>query len=70
MNVLAILKLAKTYNDSDSTLKKKVELEYIDKHSILFEWTVFVKAIRAYLASKGNIKARYQKYKGHAGISS
>ena len=55
---LAILKLAKKYNVSPLNLKKKVELEYVDNQSLLFEWKVLVKASKAFLVSKGNIKAR------------
>ena len=54
----AILRLARTYNRSPMAEKMRLELEYVDRHSLAFDVALFREVLRAKIASRGNIKAR------------
>ncbi|HLH61191.1 MAG TPA: sugar transferase [Ktedonobacteraceae bacterium] len=54
----AILELASAYNTSPWPLKLRLEEEYIQKKSLLFDVFALQKAARRLIASKGNVKAR------------
>jgi lipopolysaccharide/colanic/teichoic acid biosynthesis glycosyltransferase len=54
----AILSLARTYNASGQAVKQQLELEYVQYQSLLFDMQVLGQAVKALLASRGNVKAR------------
>jgi len=54
----AILELASTYNASPWPLRLRLEEEYVQKKSLLFDVFVLRKALQKLVASKGNVKAR------------
>jgi lipopolysaccharide/colanic/teichoic acid biosynthesis glycosyltransferase len=57
----AVLKLGKTFGPSKASnlpLKQELELEYIQKQSLVFDLQLFVKFVWAHIVSGGNIKAR------------
>jgi lipopolysaccharide/colanic/teichoic acid biosynthesis glycosyltransferase len=54
----AILRLARTYNHSPVAERQRLELEYVERASPRFDLQVLWEALRAKLASRGNIKAR------------
>jgi len=55
---LAVLSLARTYNESDPRTKQQMELEYVERQSLLFDLKLFAQAWRDHFRSSGNIKAR------------
>ena len=54
----AILKLGARYNTSSPTEKERLELDYVDRQSLLFDLYVLGATLWALLTSRGNIKAR------------
>ena len=54
----AILTLASRYNASSMAERQRLELEYVERQSFLVDLAIIRDAIRALVASKGNIKAR------------
>lgn len=57
----AVLKLGKTFGPSKSSnlsLKRELELEYIQKQSLAFDLRLFVRFVGAHIVSGGNVKAR------------
>ena len=57
----AVLKLGRTFGPSSAdnlALKQELELEYIQKRSLLYDMHLFLKILLAHIASRGNIKAR------------
>ena len=54
----AILRLGRNYNASSQPLRNRLELEYIQQQSTLFDLRVLRKATQALVASRGNVKAR------------
>lgn len=57
----AVLKLGKLWNPSranNPALNQELELEYLEKRSLEFDLQVFLNAVRAWITSKGNVKAR------------
>jgi lipopolysaccharide/colanic/teichoic acid biosynthesis glycosyltransferase len=57
----AVLKLGKTFGPSKANnlpLKQELELEYIQKQSLVFDLQLFFKFIWAHIVSGGNVKAR------------
>lgn len=57
----AVLKLGRTFGTSSAgnlALKQKLELEYIQKRSLLFDLRLFLRILVAHVASRGNLKAR------------
>jgi lipopolysaccharide/colanic/teichoic acid biosynthesis glycosyltransferase len=57
----AVLKLARMWTPSRTTnpaLNQELELEYIQKRSPWFDLRLFAQSLRAFIASKGNVKAR------------
>jgi lipopolysaccharide/colanic/teichoic acid biosynthesis glycosyltransferase len=54
----AILQLARRYNASDAAAKKALELRYVQRRSLGHDLALFRRALRALVASRGNIKAR------------
>jgi lipopolysaccharide/colanic/teichoic acid biosynthesis glycosyltransferase len=57
----AVLKLGKTFGPSKANnlpLKQELELEYIQKQSLVFDLQLFFKFIWAHVVSGGNVKAR------------
>jgi lipopolysaccharide/colanic/teichoic acid biosynthesis glycosyltransferase len=57
----AVLKLGKTFGPSKANnlaLKQELELEYIEKRSLLYDIRLFLRILVAHIASRGNIKAR------------
>jgi lipopolysaccharide/colanic/teichoic acid biosynthesis glycosyltransferase len=54
----AILELASAYNVSPWSLKLQLEVEYIQKKSLVFDVLVLRKAVGGLIGSRGNIKAR------------
>ena len=53
-----ILGLARNYNASSQPLRNRLELEYIQQQSTLFDLRVLRKAAQALVGSRGNVKAR------------
>ncbi len=54
----AILGLARNYNASSQPVRNRLELEYIQQQSTLFDLRVLRKTAQALVASRGNVKAR------------
>jgi lipopolysaccharide/colanic/teichoic acid biosynthesis glycosyltransferase len=54
----AILQLARRYNASDAAIKNALELRYVQQRSLGYDLALFRRALRALVASHGNIKAR------------
>jgi lipopolysaccharide/colanic/teichoic acid biosynthesis glycosyltransferase len=54
----AILQLARRYNASDAAAKNALELRYVQQRSLGYDLALFRRALRALVASRGNIKAR------------
>jgi lipopolysaccharide/colanic/teichoic acid biosynthesis glycosyltransferase len=57
----AVLKLGSTFGPSSAdnlALKRELELEYIQKQSLVFDLQLLFTFIRAHIASGGNVKAR------------
>lgn len=57
----AVLKLGKTYGHSKAgnlPLKQELELEYIQKQSLMFDLQLFLRFVWAHIVSRGNVKAR------------
>jgi lipopolysaccharide/colanic/teichoic acid biosynthesis glycosyltransferase len=57
----AVLKLGKTFGPSRANnlpLKQELELEYIQKRSLVFDLQLFSKFVWAHIVSGGNVKAR------------
>jgi lipopolysaccharide/colanic/teichoic acid biosynthesis glycosyltransferase len=57
----AVLMLGRTFGHSSAGnlgLKQELELEYIQKRSLLFDLQLFWRTVVAHIASKGNVKAR------------
>jgi sugar transferase EpsL len=54
----AILQLARRYNASDTAAKNALELRYVQQRSLSGDLALFRRALRALVASRGNIKAR------------
>lgn len=57
----AVLKLGKTFGPSKASnlpLKQELELEYIQKQSLVFDLQLFFKFVWAHIVSGGNVKAR------------
>jgi lipopolysaccharide/colanic/teichoic acid biosynthesis glycosyltransferase len=54
----AILRLASTYNTTPWPHRLQLELEYVDRHSLAFDLHLLRHALRDWLRSRGNIKAR------------
>lgn len=60
----AIHCLGREYNASSQELKKRLELEYVDKQSMGFDLRLLWSAGRALIASRGNVKARGRPLRG------
>lgn len=57
----AVLKLGRTFGPSSAgnlALKQELELEYIQKRSLLYDIRLFLRILVAHIASRGNLKAR------------
>ena len=57
----AVLKLGSTFGHSSAdnlALKRELELEYIQKQSLVYDLRLFFRFICAHVASGGNVKAR------------
>jgi lipopolysaccharide/colanic/teichoic acid biosynthesis glycosyltransferase len=57
----AVLMLGRTFGPSSGGnlgLKQELELEYIQKRSLLFDLQLFWRTVVAHIASKGNVKVR------------
>lgn len=54
----SIWALAREFNASDQALKRKLELEYVQKQSFWFDLQLLSRWIKKLIASKGNVKAR------------
>ena len=57
----AVLKLGKTFGPSKANnlpLKQELELEYIQKQSLVFDLQLFFRFVWAHIVSGGNVKAR------------
>lgn len=57
----AVLKLGKTFGSSRANnlpLKQELELEYIQKQSLVFDLQLFFRFVWAHIVSGGNVKAR------------
>ena len=57
----AVLKLGKTFGPSKSSnlsLKRELELEYIQKQSLAFDLQLFLEFVWAHIVSRGNVKSR------------
>jgi lipopolysaccharide/colanic/teichoic acid biosynthesis glycosyltransferase len=54
----AILNLASTYNDTPWPRRLQLEIEYVDRQSLSFDICLLWLALRGWLLSRGNIKAR------------
>ena len=57
----AVLKLGRTYGHSRANnlaLKRELELEYVQKQSLMTDLQLLYKFIQAHIASKGNVKMR------------
>jgi lipopolysaccharide/colanic/teichoic acid biosynthesis glycosyltransferase len=54
----AILRLARHYNQTPVVEKQRLELEYVARQSLWFDLRLLAAAVRAQIASRGNIKAR------------
>lgn len=54
----AILGLANKYNSSGDKTRNDLELEYIQRRSLSFDFQVLFKSILGWITSRGNIKAR------------
>jgi lipopolysaccharide/colanic/teichoic acid biosynthesis glycosyltransferase len=54
----AILGLARDFNASSQPVRKHHELEYLRQRSLGFDLHVLRRAVRALIASRGNVKAR------------
>lgn len=57
----AVLKLGKTFGPSKANnlpLKQELELEYIQRQSLWFDFKLFARFIWAHIVSGGNVKAR------------
>jgi lipopolysaccharide/colanic/teichoic acid biosynthesis glycosyltransferase len=54
----AILRLGRTYRRSPMAARQHLELEYVARRSLRFDLAVFGAAVRALIASGGNIKSR------------
>ena len=57
----AVLKLGKTFGPSKSSnlsLKRELELEYIQKQSLAFDLQLFLEFVWAHIVSGGNVKSR------------
>jgi lipopolysaccharide/colanic/teichoic acid biosynthesis glycosyltransferase len=57
----AVLKLGKTFGRSQADnlpLKQELELEYIQKQSLVFDLQLFLRFVWAHIVSGGNVKAR------------
>ncbi len=54
----AVLGLATRYNTSDQQLRNSLELEYVDARSTNLDIQILVRATRALIISRGNVKAR------------
>lgn len=52
----ATLTLASAYNSSDTTVRQRLELEYIQRQSVIFDLRVLARVLAAHLRSRGNIK--------------
>jgi lipopolysaccharide/colanic/teichoic acid biosynthesis glycosyltransferase len=61
---LAVLKLARNYNASSQAIRKKLELEYVERRSLAFDLGMLLKSGQALIASRGNVKARGKPYPG------
>lgn len=64
---LAVQKLARDYNASSQALRKKLELEYVEKRSFLYDLRLFLETGQALIASRGNVKARGEPFPGIRG---
>ena len=57
----AVLKLGRTFGPSSAgnlPQKLALELEYVDRQSLRFDLHILARFVRAYVASRGNVKAR------------
>ena len=54
----AVLGLARDFNTSSQAVRKRLDLDYLRKRSLCFDMQVFRQALRALIASRGNVKAR------------
>lgn len=57
----AVLKLGYLWNSSrvnDLGLNQELELEYRQKQSTASDWRLFIRFLRAFITSRGNVKAR------------
>jgi lipopolysaccharide/colanic/teichoic acid biosynthesis glycosyltransferase len=59
---LAVYRLGRKYNASSQPVRQKIELEYIQKQSLMFDLWMFLKSGQALIASKGNVKARGEPF--------
>ena len=56
----AILQLASQYNKSPHAIKQRLEQEYARQHSLAYDLRLLGRSLRAFIASRGNPKARGQ----------
>lgn len=54
----AVLRLARRYNGSSMAERQRLELLYVHRQSLAFDLLILRAALRAVVASRGNIKAR------------
>ena len=54
----AVLDLARDFNTSSPPVRKRLELDYLRQRSQRFDMQVLRQALRALIASRGNVKAR------------
>lgn len=54
----AVLGLARDFNASSQPVRKCLELDYLRQQSLRFDMQVLHNAVRAFIASRGNVKAR------------
>lgn len=52
----AILTLGNAYNGSDTTVRQRLELEYVQRQSVIFDLRILARVLAAHLRSRGNIK--------------
>ncbi|NJN56396.1 MAG: sugar transferase [Leptolyngbyaceae cyanobacterium SL_5_9] len=58
---LAILSLGSSFNASDPQVKRQLELQYVERQSLIYDLALLIKAVRSQITSRGNIKARGRK---------
>ena len=59
---LAILSLGLSFNASDAQVKRQLELQYVERQSLSYDFILLIKAVQSQIASRGNIKARGRKW--------